>query len=143
MPITGKTWAALMQMVAVCPTCDSTNLSFSDRASGAQWGQCHRCGHEWERKMGVRTYYAERDIEEQGAFYATHVQAMTREELHKKSDIAAELAHRDIQIKNLLDTLEAIANRSAAHSGDPAWLNAQQERTYHQARRALEAHWWA
>ena len=50
--------------------------------------------------------YAERDCIEQGAYYMNHVMAMTVEKLHSKSDIAAELAHRDIQI----DKLSAIAD---------------------------------
>jgi hypothetical protein len=45
--------------------------------------------------------YAERDIIGQGQTYCDHVMAMTAEGLHAKSDIAAELAHRDIEIKRL------------------------------------------
>lgn len=45
--------------------------------------------------------YAKRDIVEQGQAYCDHVQAMTAEELHAKSDIAAELAHRDIEIERM------------------------------------------
>ena len=41
--------------------------------------------------------YAERDLMEQGQYYADHIMAMTSEKLHDKSDIAAELAHRDQQ----------------------------------------------
>ena len=47
--------------------------------------------------------YRERDTMEQGQHYVDHVQAMTKEGLHSKSDIAAELAHRDIVIKRLWD----------------------------------------
>ena len=47
--------------------------------------------------MTAIKHYAERDIIGQGQVYANHVSAMTREKLHSKSDIAAELAHRDIQ----------------------------------------------
>lgn len=43
--------------------------------------------------------YAERDIIEQGDHYSRHVSAMTGEGLHSKSAIAAELAHRDIQLE--------------------------------------------
>lgn len=46
------------------------------------------------------THYAKRDIEHQ-AHYTAHVDAMTKEGLHSKSDIAAELAHRDAQIDKL------------------------------------------
>ena len=45
--------------------------------------------------------YAERDIIEQGNHYSQHTSAMTGEGLHRKSDIAAELAHRDIAIERL------------------------------------------
>ena len=43
----------------------------------------------------------ERDIDEQGDHYYRHVYQMTAEGLNSKSAIAAELAHRDIQIKQL------------------------------------------
>ena len=33
--------------------------------------------------------------------YMDHVSAMTREELHSKSDIALELAYRDLRVKEL------------------------------------------
>ena len=49
--------------------------------------------------------YAERDIIEQGAHYALHISHMTSEELHSKSDIAAELAHRDIRVAELEEYL--------------------------------------
>jgi len=39
--------------------------------------------------------YEERDTCEQEDFYTRHVMRMTSEELHKKTHIAAELAHRD------------------------------------------------
>ena len=48
--------------------------------------------------------YAERDImalDEAGGFYYRHIYAMTGESLHSKSDIAAELGHRDMQIEAL------------------------------------------
>ena len=45
--------------------------------------------------------YAERDVELQGQYYFDHIMAMTGEDLHSKSAIAAELAHRDIQIEAL------------------------------------------
>ena len=46
-------------------------------------------------------HYAERDTEGQGEHYVNHVMAMTSENLHGKSNIAAELAHRDIRIAEL------------------------------------------
>ena len=45
--------------------------------------------------------YTERDIIEQGDYYSRHMSAMTGEGLDRKSDIAAELAHRDIKIDQL------------------------------------------
>ena len=51
-----------------------------------------------------RKYYAERDVDaldEQGGYYFRHVDAMTREGLHSKSQIAAELAFRDAEIDKL------------------------------------------
>jgi hypothetical protein len=45
--------------------------------------------------------YAKRDIEGQGEYYMRHLDAMTREGLHSKGDIAAELAHRDMRIAEL------------------------------------------
>ena len=50
--------------------------------------------------------YKNRDIKEQGQFYINHVEAMTKEELYHKGDIAAELAHRDIKIFNLKREIE-------------------------------------
>jgi len=55
--------------------------------------------------------YAERDIVEQGDYYFRHASAMTGEGLHHKSNIAAELAHRDIQIDDLRQQLEASERR--------------------------------
>lgn len=50
-------------------------------------------------------HYAQRDLDEQGQNYINHVMAMTAEKLYLKSDIAAELAHRDIVIQNLENRL--------------------------------------
>ena len=46
-------------------------------------------------------HYAERDHRAQGNHYTRHLMAMTAEKLHSKSDIAAELAHRDMVIDDL------------------------------------------
>lgn len=54
--------------------------------------------------------YAKRNPEAQGAYYVAHVSAMTGEQLHRKSAIAAELAHRDIE----LDTLKAQLSATGA-----------------------------
>lgn len=55
--------------------------------------------------------YARRDIEsldEVGGFYSRHVSAMTREGLFTKTDIAAELGHRDMVISELSKALEML-----------------------------------
>ena len=41
-------------------------------------------------------------------YYSQHVAAMTAEDLHSKSDIAAELAFRDAEIARLREALEAV-----------------------------------
>lgn len=50
----------------------------------------------------------QRDIEQldEGGYYTRHIYAMTHEGLYSKSDIAAELAHRDLQIDMLRIALE-------------------------------------
>jgi len=58
--------------------------------------------------MNDKKLYAHRDIEGQKQFYLDHIYHMTSESLHSKSDIAAELAHRDIIINELLEALEDI-----------------------------------
>lgn len=53
--------------------------------------------------------YAERDamqLDKDGGYYSRHIQSMTREGLHSKGDIAAELAWRDQQIDQLKADLE-------------------------------------
>ena len=42
--------------------------------------------------------------------YVDHVQAMTAEKLHSKSDIAVELAGRDREVRKLKQTLNDITN---------------------------------
>ncbi|HEV7297945.1 MAG TPA: hypothetical protein VGN72_01165 [Tepidisphaeraceae bacterium] len=76
------------------------------RSSRGDRGTCARCGkskeeHFYDQKADAApsspagNLYARRDIEELGELYVAHVHAMTREGLHAKGDIAAELAHRD------------------------------------------------
>lgn len=57
--------------------------------------------------------YAERDameLDAAGGFYIRHVTAMTKEELHNKSDIAAELGWRDMRIAGLEAKCAALAS---------------------------------
>lgn len=50
--------------------------------------------------------YAKRNPEAQGEHYIKHVSAMTAEGLHQKSEVAAELAHRDILINAMKEELK-------------------------------------
>jgi len=57
--------------------------------------------------------YGDRDLmamDSAGNYYCRHVDHMTREKLHSKSDIAAELGWRDMQIANLQQKLTATNN---------------------------------
>lgn len=52
----------------------------------------------------MKKLYAERNPiaqDKAGNYYCRHVHAMTAERLHDKSDIASELAHRDMEIDRL------------------------------------------
>lgn len=69
--------------------------------------------------MSTEKLYAERDIceqDEKGGFYFKHVLAMTAEGLHSKSDIAAELAHRDLRIQQLEAVLNSTRDYLAKHA---------------------------
>lgn len=58
--------------------------------------------------------YAERDIiqlDRDGNYYCQHVDRMTAEKLHSKSDIAAELGHRDQRIADLSKKLDQAIDR--------------------------------
>ena len=62
-------------------------------------------------------------LDEMGGYYCKHVTAMTRENLHSKSDIAAELGHRDVQIDSLKSLVNKLYNLNknlckAVDSGD-------------------------
>lgn len=45
--------------------------------------------------------YGKRNLEALGSAYTYHLDAMTRENLHRKSDIAAELAYRDLEFSRI------------------------------------------
>lgn len=62
--------------------------------------------------MSEEKQYAERDLmamDFAGNHYCRHVSAMTREQLHSKSDIAAELGWRDMQIAELKSQRDSLA----------------------------------
>lgn len=59
----------------------------------------------------MEKHYCERDLLEMdraGNHYGNHVMAMTAEQLHSKSDIAAELGWRDMKIAELQHKLDAL-----------------------------------
>lgn len=61
--------------------------------------------------MTTENLYADRDVmqlDEDGGHYCRHVDRMTAEGLHSKSDIAAELGFRDMLIAGLKHNLHAI-----------------------------------
>lgn len=65
--------------------------------------------------------YAQRDImelDEAGNHYIRHIDHMTREKLHSKSDIAAELGWRDMQIAELKAQRDALAAENAYLRGE-------------------------
>jgi len=64
----------------------------------------------------MKKLYAQRDIELLGEHYIKHVSAMTGEGLHKKSDIAAELAWRDAEIERLKIQMHDYAVRQSIGS---------------------------
>ena len=72
----------------------------------------------------VDCLYDERDHEAQGDFYLRHIAAMTYEGLHAKSAIAAELAHRDIEITRLRAEAEALRKDAERYR----WLHSEHER---------------
>lgn len=55
--------------------------------------------------MSESKLYGKRDVRSMGLRYMAHVTAMTVEKLNKKSDIAAELAYRDILIAEAAERL--------------------------------------
>lgn len=77
-----------------------------------------------ERIERDRKHYAERDVRALGHHYINHVAAMTNEGLHSKSDIAAELAHRDQERDELLAALkDARKALAAASTRDPVFTD--------------------
>ncbi len=90
-----------------------------------------------EQPTAEQVLYAERDIEEQGEHYVRHVGAMTAEQLHAKSDIAAELAHRDIEIDRLRAALKRVVKTSEHYDLGSAYTAARHLDAVRTARNAL------
>jgi DNA-directed RNA polymerase subunit RPC12/RpoP len=105
----------------VCNECGSHEFTSSISESDIEeYLACSGCGSAEFHKEYVNNrqngrvemsekHYAERDIMEQGNYYMRHLMAMTAEKLHSKSDIAAELAHRDMVIDALRNELARLA----------------------------------
>ncbi|WP_339118899.1 hypothetical protein [Halomonas sp. BMC6] len=87
--------------------------------------------------------YSQRDImalDRQGNYYSRHLSAMTGEQLHDKSDIAAELAWRDAKIDQLRAHLADIANPITKLQREASESDCKLDG--HQARiLANDAHW--
>lgn len=58
----------------------------------------------------MKRLYARFDPSTLEPHYSAHVSAMTSEGLHGKSEIAAELAHRDVQIESLRRHNQSLAD---------------------------------
>lgn len=89
--------------------------------------------------------YAERDhaaLDVAGNYYCRHVDHMTREGLHAKSDIAAELGWRDMEIDRLLARvaeLERTGSAVVARWDSPNWKDGTHTKDYIDALRAALA----
>lgn len=69
------------------------------------------------------TLYAKRDLEQLGKNYLKHLDAMTVEGLYSKSDIAAELAVRDVMIEELSKPDTTQATTSDGYTEDDKLTN--------------------
>jgi regulator of replication initiation timing len=83
------------------------------------------------------TEYAERSPIELGEYYTTHIMAMTAEELHDKSSIAAELAYRDKYIAELEEAIYEWREERDSVREEREQLKAENQRL----RNALETAW--
>lgn len=83
--------------------------------------------------------YAERDayeIDMAGGYYSRHVSAMTSEQLHAKSDIAAELGHRDMVIDKLNSALKHLVEVYDDPTGKQ-WTTTSKREALDKAREAI------
>lgn len=84
--------------------------------------------------------YNERDImalDEAGGFYFQHISAMTSEQLHSKSDIAAELGHRDMIINDLSVALQQLVEIYDCTDGR-VWTTSSKRRALDAANAAIK-----
>lgn len=83
--------------------------------------------------------YAERDAYEldvAGGYYCRHVSAMTGEKLHAKSDIAAELGHRDMIIDKLNFAIQHLVEVYDDPTGKQ-WTTTSKREALNKAREAI------
>lgn len=71
---------------------------------------------------GLDRMYGNRNPIKQGMYYLRHIAAMTKESLHSKADIAAELAHRDMEIDRLLNIAQQAHDRLLRGDSDKELL---------------------
>lgn len=86
--------------------------------------------------------YAKRDLmamDVAGNHYCWHVDHMTREKLHSKSDIAAELGWRDMQIAKLTAERDALAAENAMLKDINAWCQTEAFHNMHREFKKAEA----
>lgn len=84
--------------------------------------------------------YAERDamqLDKDGGYYGRHIQAMTREGLHSKGDIAAELAWRDQQIEQLREKLKQAEEKNLRLLGFVDSYDWQRQRLHQAAEKVI------
>ncbi|EBS2695444.1 hypothetical protein ZQ65_25665 [Salmonella enterica subsp. enterica serovar Newport] len=84
--------------------------------------------------------YAERDamqLDKDGGYYSRHIQAMTREGLHSKGDIAAELAWRDQQIEQLREKLKQAEEKNLRLLGFVDSYDWQRQRLHQAAEKVI------
>ena len=84
--------------------------------------------------------YAERDalaLDVAGGYYCRHVSAMTGDRLHSKSDISAELGHRDMLIDNLTSALQHLVEVYDDPAGKQ-WTTTSKKAATAEARAAID-----
>ena len=87
---------------------------------------------------------------EHGNYYCRHVSALTGENLHAKSEIAAELAWRDLQIDTLRATISRLEAELAKANGQinrcvdqNKYLESTIARLREYARHKPACYWWS
>lgn len=83
--------------------------------------------------------YATRDIIDQEEYYVRHISALTKEDLRGKSEIAAELAHRDIKINNLKGLVRRLVKQIRLHTPDGHMTKRWVEDAYDYAKEGTPA----